>query len=1139
MKGKCAWSVCFLILVGFVSTNLFAQSQSSVRGELGGTVVDSSKAVVAGALVSLSGPTGNANTMSNEQGAFLFTALIPGFYGVKVEKTGFKSASVQDVEVQINKTAQLQVQLEVGTVTETVEVVAAAVAVEDTSTSVNADISDTVYKNLPLGRNIANVFYLSPGVVSGLGTGLENPGISGSTGLENAYVADGVLLNDAAFGGMGIYSRAYGSIGVGINQSFVQEVQVKTAGFEPQYGHATGGVVTMVTKSGGPAMHGVIGGYFQSRGMGALYANNDDFHPLNLVGRQLKKGTDEGDFELGGYVPLGKLKDHLFFFGAFNPTWNHSWVAPTTTSARFAATGGEIERSTRIWDYSAKLTWQLNTKHRIESSVFGDPSLTNSTAWAALNIDNNSADSILDYGGRSWATRYDGTLGADWIVSGNFAWNWNRFNETPTSNIFRIQDLTQTAGLPGQRGSFRAQGLGFFENYDSNTKSLAFDTSKGFTIGGHHTFSVGYYWQFPTYVDANGYSGPRYPIPLVNHDGTDDLSAAQKALVTGGQSDAYFRLQLAPSSCTLCPYMTVPGYGTARRVAAYQYRGIFSSGLSNNTSKYHAAYVNDSWQMGNHVTLNVGVRWEQERITASGVHHVLNDQWSPRVGFSVDPKGDRKSKIYANFGRYAWYMPLDAAIRELTAESDYRKVYFAPDSTTPASCPAGTVAPCPFVTINSLNTVTITPTAANLLNKAVGGINKGVVASTVIAGDPFEAGTRMEYSDEFVVGAEHEFRGGITVSARYIDRRLKRIIEDFGGVSIEQNNAGFGQFYAIGNPNANSDFVVNSNEIAFSKGVLFDPKSPTSAYPSGCVDANGNLAPTDLNELTTFGAAATTPQPADILGSACFPSVNMNPWTDSSGNVLAGALFGGEAGANCPLPAPACDGQPDGYSDPKREYQAVEFEINKAFSHNWSLLSNYRISRLRGNFEGAFRNDNGQSDPGISSLFDFTPGLLNTLGKQFAVGPLNSDALHVVNIYPSYTFDRGPKGLVVSPGIKVQSGVPLTTLTAQSAYLNPGEVPIFGRGDLGRLPATGTVDVHVEYPRRISEGKFLSIALDFLNIANSKRALSLAQFNDLSYGTINADFKKPGNSPPDNLVDQLTAGFVNPFSMRIGVQFKF
>ena len=83
-----------------------------------------------------------------------------------------------------------------------------------------------------------------------MATGNSNPAISGSSGLENLYVADGVSINDPAFGGLGVWSRSYGALGSGINLSFVKEVQVKTGGFEPQYGHASGGIVQIVTKSG-------------------------------------------------------------------------------------------------------------------------------------------------------------------------------------------------------------------------------------------------------------------------------------------------------------------------------------------------------------------------------------------------------------------------------------------------------------------------------------------------------------------------------------------------------------------------------------------------------------------------------------------------------------------------------------------------------------------------------------------------------------------------------------------------------------------------------------------------------------------------------------------------------------------------
>jgi len=209
-------------------------------------------------------------------------------------------------------------------------------------------------------------------------------------------------------------------------------------------------------------------------------------------------------------------------------------------------------------------------------------------------------------------------------------------------------------------------------------------------------------------------------------------------------------------------------------------------------------------------------------------------------------------------------------------------------------------------------------------------------------------------------------------------------------------------------------------------------------------------------------------------------------------------------------------------------------------SHNWSLLANWRIARLIGNFEGAFRNDNGQNDPGISSLYDLTPGLLGTLGYQLVPGVLNADRKHVVNIYPTYIFDKGIlKGLVVTPGVKVQTGVPLTTLAAQEDYGNFGEVPLFGRGDLGRAPVTGTVDVHLDYPWRISESKSLHFEIDMLNIANTKRNLLINQYVDLSFGVLNKDFMAPGAGQANAEGQNLIEGFVEPFSARFHVSFNF
>src|SRR6266480_1248542 len=549
MKNK--WLLISLLLVfcGVSSCSLIAQDQGAARGNLSGIVYDSSKAIVPDAQVT----------------------------------------SVKSAEVQINKTTSIEVILETGQVSETVEVSAASVTVDTSTSAVTADISDTFFQNIPVQRGVANLFYLSPGAVDGIQTGGNNPSISGSSGLENSYVADGVSINDPAFGGMGVWARSYGALGSGINQSFVKEVQIKTGGFEPQYGHASGGIVQIVTKSGSTKTHGEIGGYFHPLGMQTTPLNADDpqFGTVNKFGRYLGNANYEGDAELGGYVPIGKLRDHLFYFGNFNPSVNNQYVAPAVGSGLSTAYNGELQRSKTAYDYAGKLTFKINDGNTVESSVFGDPSHTNNVPWATLAASDKTVNSKWDYGTRNWAVRYDGALTSTWLIDSAFTWSWNHFTEIPSADVTQIVDQTQTFGSPGQAGQFNAQGFGFLEPYDSNTRGISFDTSKTYHFAGQHTLSVGYTWQFPVYNDVIQESGGKFALPSTNASGGDPgYATSTNPPVAGQLTDASLFLiplvnpdgtTVVPNSegCTLCPYMAVPGYASPVQVVLQQERGRF------------------------------------------------------------------------------------------------------------------------------------------------------------------------------------------------------------------------------------------------------------------------------------------------------------------------------------------------------------------------------------------------------------------------------------------------------------------------------------------------------------------------------------------------------------------------------------
>ena len=205
---------------------------------------------------------------------------------------------------------------------------------------------------------------MSPGAVDGGGTGTANPSIGGATGLENSYVADGVSINDSGYGGIGVWSPSYGSLGTGINLSFIEEVQVKTGAFEPKYGKADGGLVQIVTKSGGTQYHGALAAYFAPRLF--MQAQNPDTFRMSpdiptsfLRGYNYSYPAYDASAELGGYIPVFHQNNKLFFFGSYNPSLNQTWyVAPNTDFSAALYNHGPYTTSVTTNNWAGKLTYR-------------------------------------------------------------------------------------------------------------------------------------------------------------------------------------------------------------------------------------------------------------------------------------------------------------------------------------------------------------------------------------------------------------------------------------------------------------------------------------------------------------------------------------------------------------------------------------------------------------------------------------------------------------------------------------------------------------------------------------------------------------------------------------------------------------
>lgn len=1072
-----------LASAALVANPLLAQEISSTKGGLSGQITDTSGAAIPGATVTITGAEGTRTLTSDGAGHFEIGSLTPGAYSAHVEHAGFESQDAKNLEVVINRVSNVSLKLALGAVAQTVTVDATTTQIDTGSTAISTNLTDTFYQQVPVARNVGSLFAAAPGVVNSGGAGTSNPSIGGASGLENEYYADGVNIGDAGYGGLGTYSPTYGSLGTGINLTFIQEVQVKTAAFEPKYGQGDGGVVQIVTKSGGTTYHGALSSYFAPSAMASSerYADNF-FQRTNVHGRVFSRPAYDASAEIGGYVPGHYLHDKLFFYGAYNPALNpFNWIGPPGADAGSAF--GPYTNSTTVNSWAAKLSFRPSGNFTIDASAFADPSHTNAgfgfvnqdtfPYYPNVNLTNDSVFSRWNYGSRSEIVHLTATPSPTWDLDLAASAKTGHFVETELRDVYQVADYSTYI----QKSEFTAQGLGFIQNPNTRAYSFSLDTEKtvGF-LGQHHTLGVGYNFVHNIYDLTKGYSGPSFSFPTVNAAGI-----ATPAPLAGATADASFNLQAVGPNDN-CPLQYCPDIaGTNTQVYLSQTRGIFSNLNIPSSMSYNVVYGNDNWAINNRVTVNAGLRWEQEQLGGVSQVYVFNDNWSPRVGINIDPKGDRTSKVFFNWGRYTQSLSEDAAIRSLGQEEDITSANYTPQTDGNGN-----------VVLDQYGTANPIPDAAHLISGVPGAGAEG--SAIVFSGSSFpeliQPGTKLNYEEEFVGGLEKQYKG-IVFSARYEDRRLLRIIEDQSGASPEGNLSGYvPQDFLLGNPSSKSDYFTNEVSVPYT----FDITKANDGAPANCPQ-NYNVA---------YGN---------------------KPFLNSAGQI---AGPGGACGFNGPnVGAPVPDGKPDGEPNARRHYQAVEFEANKNFSHNFLIRVNYRWAKLYGNYEGAYRNDNGQSDPSISSLFDFTQGNLGMLGQQYTPGFLNTDRRQVANAFGSYVIPNGfAKKLTAGLAFTASSGQPITNFGAHPVYQNAGEIPLGGRGALGRNASNYQLDLHTDYPLTLKENYALKFAFDAFNVTDSRSLTAVDQDSALSYGDPNKDFLKP-------------LGFQRAFYGRGSVRFEF
>jgi outer membrane receptor protein involved in Fe transport len=900
------------------------------------------------------------------------------------------------VSVALGQSVELSLKLEVGVLAETVQITGSSPTISAQTSTIGSVLHTDELRQIPVGRTFTQTLYLTPGVSSSGTLGVQNPSISGGTGLENQYVIDGTNVTNTGYGGLGSYSITFGSLGNATPYDFIQEIQVKTGGYSAEYGQATGGVVNVVTKSGTNAIRGSAFGYSQPTKLEGTWKQYQATNgSVNTEGTQSSDAGIEG----GGAIK----RDRLFYFGAIDPSFQRRTLqAPPNFPL---ASLGNIDRNRNVTSYAAKGTLQLSSTHRIDASFFGDPSHGDNgpQRTSALLRTTTSGFSELHYGGHQQTVRYDGIVNEHWLLEGSFGRSLNKISELPSVNTWAVQDTTVVPNvISGGIGSYEAGNVSLSKQY----------TVKSTNIAGPHSVKYGFQYDDVTYEQLNQRTGPTFTAP----DGRQTATGAS--------------IQIIPDV----------NFGQIYRVT----RANFN--VSRNIPQtYFDFFGQDQWKVGSKLTINPGIRYEQEKMSGTIIKDFeLKDNWALRLGATYDATGDGRTKVYGNFGRFYARIPLDLAARALSADDSFtRGDYYDANLTKPI--PAGVA--------------TITPTGASTTNHF---ILAGVGADTI---DP---NAKLSYTNELVLGFEREIAPLTTFGVRYVFRNMPRILEDVANC-----------------PMAAYDLAATAGVCSTVDYILTNPSSATPVNPAAIA-----LVP-------AFGAVK--------------------------------------------------------FDDPVHKYNAVEATVTKRGS-KWSTMASYRWSRLRGNFEGFYRDDNGQSDPGISSLYDFPtndptytsiggaqfgyPGDIRFLGAANGILPL--DRPHQIKLNGNYLFRNA---LNLGVNVNLSSGRPLTAMDANPNYDSEGEIPDKARGTgiqtvngfLTRTPFESQVDFQASYSVRAGAGRKITLLADVFNIFNEQRVLVYDQNVQLTYPNPNPDFGKPVNS----ILGGTPPQFQSPINARVGVRFEF
>ena len=649
----------------------FGQSQAG-SGQIGGQVTDSNGAAVPNASVKVTNKdTGlERSVTTSEDGLYSVVLLPPGSYTVSAESTGFAAATIEDVVVNVGRTADVNITLGASGVQETVLVTADAIQI--TRNESDAVLNETAITPLPInGRRFQDFVTLTP-------TAQVDPqrgqiSLSGQKGINGNINVDGVDYNQPFFGGIRGGERA--NLAFTIPQEAIREFQVVASGYSAEFGRSTGGIVNAVTKSGDNNFSGTA--FYLLRP--ASLARGNEFTEALQEQRLTAAGVDATlaptQHQFGGSIGGPIKKDKLFFFGAyeqqiFNAPRQIVFGIPSNFPGSITLTPGqqEVLDFYRSEQTSYELTndafaglgrvdWNINNENRLNVRFSASKNeALNAVSRGETSLDPTTTQALSTNGTEENKTR---------ILVGQLVSNFtsNTVNELRFQFAREDRPRFSNSELPQILTSFATFGAtAFLPTTQYDTRYQVADSLT--YIKGNHNFKFG--GEYSRLFASQVFGFNQFGQYVLNQGSTPANIASTLAGLSNVRSGNFLgRFDLAVGTGTLRYLKQIGNLQADFKVQELAFFG------------------QDAWRITPKLSINYGLRLEQqfnptpETSNTQIVNVVRNTifpirgtgydpsdipdsgwQWGPRVGFAYDPEGQGKMVIRGFAGYYYARTPL-------------------------------------------------------------------------------------------------------------------------------------------------------------------------------------------------------------------------------------------------------------------------------------------------------------------------------------------------------------------------------------------------------------------------------------------------------------------------------------------------